>query len=712
MAMLNTISPPPAVFLQPRCQKHQFNRPSSKISLSNIVERPARLRAIYVGISAAVARLEHLVSTQPINPIEIRVEPLRSDPSSTADSKEQDLINQLQGLNLSTSSSAPSSILPLPSPLSRIPQLVFSDPPTDNLILSPAVKFIHAPSNSNVTTGKIEANYLEKLVEWVKCTEDKILKKESEIPEDLPQLDLYLCSESLEAIEGALSTVIQSVDLVISNTNVETRTNKAPLPEEANSKQIKTTQAFCAIRPPGHHCSQETPMGFCFVNNVLVGAAHAHLKHGIDRVIILDIDLHHGNGTQDIIYRINAETHLEELLVAGGKPPSSTARGLKFFYGSLHDIESFPCEDGNAERVKDASVSLAAHGQFIENIHLSPYNSPNDFYDRCYPRYKVLLDKAQQFLLKTGGVPEKTLVFISAGFDANQHELPGMQRHGCNVPVSFYSQFHSDTFKFAKEHALGRVISVLEGGYGDKALMSGVLSSLVGMTLEEQGRLNGEDWWSSSCLSKLEKATRLPTSRRTTRSQPSALAQPIPAPLTPELASLSWLTRSLTILNSIESHPSFPQPPPPIPKFGGMRDVAEKRVLRTRGAAVARGAVKVDVKAQEREEEETVKPTKTTKAEPKRIILAQPISEFSNLKLDPKPDSDSIYSTSTPTTIATQPSTTSTTSTAVAPKRIILKFPKPASAPIPAPAPVSVSVPAPAPESELGRHPDGSSQHI
>ncbi|KAL7410441.1 histone deacetylase domain-containing protein, partial [Mrakia frigida] len=153
--------------------------------------------------------------------------------------------------------------------------------------------------------------------------------------------------------------------------------------------------AFCAIRPPGHHCGEDDPMGFCFVNNVLVGAAHAYLEHDIDRAIVLDIDLHHGNGTQDIALRLNADTHHEELLIEGGKPPAANGkRGMKVFYGSVHDIYSFPCEDGNIDRIKDASISLASHGQFIENIHLTTYTSEQDFYARCYPRYLSLLTKA------------------------------------------------------------------------------------------------------------------------------------------------------------------------------------------------------------------------------------------------------------------------------------------------------------------------------
>jgi histone deacetylase HOS3 len=69
----------------------------------------------------------------------------------------------------------------------------------------------------------------------------------------------------------------------------------------------------------------------------------AYLEHDIDRAIILDIDLHHGNGTQDIALRLNSDTYHEELLVEGGKPaPANGKRGMKVFYGSVHDIVSNP----------------------------------------------------------------------------------------------------------------------------------------------------------------------------------------------------------------------------------------------------------------------------------------------------------------------------------------------------------------------------------
>ena len=100
-----------------------------------------------------------------------------------------------------------------------------------------------------------------------------------------------MCPESIQAMEGAVGTICEAVDSVLSS-------------------QDNPTRAFVVVRPPGHHCGEDTPEGFCFVNNVAIAAAHglpffdflyssltfplAHLKHGIKKVVIFDIDLHHG----------------------------------------------------------------------------------------------------------------------------------------------------------------------------------------------------------------------------------------------------------------------------------------------------------------------------------------------------------------------------------------------------------------------------------
>lgn len=175
----------------------------------------------------------------------------------------------------------------------------------------------------------------------------------------------------------------------------------------------------------------------------------AHLKHGVSRAIIFDIDLHHGvfmfehnpypisyeiiigNGTQSIAWQINEEAYRKDL--ESHYAPSETSKpSLRVFYGSMHDILSFPCEvreavpvigldaysaarqDGQPGLVQAASTSLhGPHGQYIENIHLSPYLSEDHFWNVLYKeRYSVLFDKARAFVQDTSGENNDIIVFI------------------------------------------------------------------------------------------------------------------------------------------------------------------------------------------------------------------------------------------------------------------------------------------------------------
>ncbi|KAJ8514275.1 hypothetical protein ONZ45_g8169 [Pleurotus djamor] len=377
---------------------------------SLIVERPERLRAVTIGFSSALSRYEE-------------------SRSSTKVEDDSDLATAFERINLSPTH----------------PQVLRVVHSSATAVLNhPAIKFVHGDKEGD--------KYLEKLLSWARYIRTKITNGQSEIPDGLSQGDLYLCPSSINAIQGALGTICQAVDSVLD-------------PEEPS-------RAFVAIRPPGHHCGEDTPSGFCFVNNVAVAAAHAHLQHGIKRIVILDIDLHNGNGTQSIVWQINEETYRQTLESEGGVAP--TKIGPKVYYGSLHDILSYPCEDGKLELVQAASVSIHGnHGQHIENVHLEKYTSEYHFWNDLYPnRYHRILNKAKDFLDHTGGPGEDVMVFISCGFDACEHEYTSMSRHDRKVPTGFYHRFTQDVRKFSNEYARGRLISVLEGGYSDRALIS------------------------------------------------------------------------------------------------------------------------------------------------------------------------------------------------------------------------------------------------
>jgi histone deacetylase HOS3 len=160
----------------------------------------------------------------------------------------------------------------------------------------------------------------------------------------------------------------------------------------------------------------------------------------------------------------------------------------------LHDIASYPCEDGDADKVQAASICIDnAHGQSVWNVHLESWKTLDQFWAIYEHKYLELLEKTRLYLKHhtkrlraSPNHPEpKAAIFLSAGFDASEWETAGMQRHSVNVPTEFYARFTRDVVRLAEEEGTsveGRVVSVLEGGYSDRALTSGVFSHLSGLT--------------------------------------------------------------------------------------------------------------------------------------------------------------------------------------------------------------------------------------
>lgn len=248
-----------AVYLQNACLQHQYIRSRD---VSAIFERPERLRAVTIGLCAAIARLEEAFSApQEAHRKEVEVaekEVEVHDPDNLAAAMAR--MNLVRDKDMRP-----------PIPVS----IVQSNARVD-LLSHPAAKYIHGDIDGDI--------YLEKLKSWAAESWENIQKGGSEIPENLAQGDLYceslfprvlssgsscriinatVCPESIVAIEGALGTVCEAVDKVVLSSR-----------DPAESKGLMISRAFVAVRPPGHHCGEDTPCGFCFVNNVLVGAAH------------------------------------------------------------------------------------------------------------------------------------------------------------------------------------------------------------------------------------------------------------------------------------------------------------------------------------------------------------------------------------------------------------------------------------------------------
>ncbi|KAF7585747.1 hypothetical protein BBP40_010173 [Aspergillus hancockii] len=416
------------VVIHDACYGHRFSRPrASKAALSSIVERPERIQASVVGVSAAYVRLAH-----------------RYDGGRFAPHPD---------LNLEK----------LPVPPFQIRKTARS-----MSLSSPAVTHVHG------------SKWMDELKSMCDAAESRLAQNGKELirppsagreiaAKSTPVLhegDLYLCSESLNAFEGALGGVCEGVDAVFGSS--------------------LTKRAFVCIRPPGHHCSSNYPSGFCWINNVHVGISYAAMTHGLTHAAILDFDLHHGDGSQEIAWQQNQKAAATPRSAANHK---KTAIG----YFSLHDINSYPCEAGEAEKVRNASVCIdKAHNQSVWNVHLEPWKTEPEFWSLYDAKYVVLIEKAREFLRfhterlasLPNGPPVKAAIFISAGFDASEWEGAGMQRHKVNVPTEFYAKFTADVARMADEEGLGvdgRIISVLEGGYSNRALTTGVLSHLSGL---------------------------------------------------------------------------------------------------------------------------------------------------------------------------------------------------------------------------------------
>lgn len=389
--------------------------------------------------------------------------------------------------------------------------------------------------------------------------------------------DLYLCRESLDAFQGALGGVVDAVDAVFGSRPSSSRSNTGP-----TSTANVTKRAFVCVRPPGHHCSADMPSGFCWLNNVHVGIEHAAQAYNMTHAAIIDFDLHHGDGSQAITWERNARA---------AKAPKAATQSKKtnIGYFSIHDVNSYPCEYGDPGKVQAASLCLEnAHNQTVWNVHLQPWSREPEFWQLYESRYQLLLDKARTYLrtqtarLKAAApnVQPKAAIFISAGFDASEHEGEGMQRHKVTVPTEFYARFTSDILKIADEEGTsveGRVISVLEGGYSDRALTSGVLSHISGLAAAAPD-IDGDtdasakaskgyhkSWWHIQALHELEgliHPTGPHVSKNTRTSELSTFASPTQS-FTAKVVDPSKVYRSLSGAAPVPETSRPPTPPPP-----------------------------------------------------------------------------------------------------------------------------------------------------
>ncbi len=226
--------------------------------------------------------------------------------------------------------------------------------------------------------------------------------------------DTVLSARSVEAALRAAGAGIKAVDLM---------------------RKEKFDKIFAAVRPPGHHAETDRAMGFCVFNNVAVAARYAQMSGLAKKILIVDWDVHHGNGTQNAFY----------------EDPD-------VFYFSIHQYPLFPMTG-----LKDETGRGAGKG-FTKNVPL-PYGQGDETY----------IQVLDQSLAEIEDIFKPELVMISAGFDAHQNDPIG----GMRVTTEGFYKMTEILARFANKHCHGRVISFLEGGYNLEALSQSVYQHLV-----------------------------------------------------------------------------------------------------------------------------------------------------------------------------------------------------------------------------------------
>jgi len=217
--------------------------------------------------------------------------------------------------------------------------------------------------------------------------------------------DTAMCPHTLRAALRAAGAGILATDLVMRG---------------------EVENAFCAVRPPGHHAERARAMGFCFFNNIAVAAAHALEEHGLSRVAIIDFDVHHGNGTEQIF---------------AGDPR------VKMVGIFQHPFYPYSGANGAAENMLNVPIPAGTRGDSFREIVTEIW-------------MPALRDFAPEAL------------FVSAGFDAHYED----DMASCGLVEADYAFVTRALHEFAQAHCQGRIVSMLEGGYALSALARSVLA--------------------------------------------------------------------------------------------------------------------------------------------------------------------------------------------------------------------------------------------
>jgi acetoin utilization deacetylase AcuC-like enzyme len=223
--------------------------------------------------------------------------------------------------------------------------------------------------------------------------------------------DTVLSAKSLDVALRAVGAVLNAVDAVATR---------------------KVKNAFCVVRPPGHHVTASRGMGFCIFNSIAVGARYAQRKQGLERVMVVDWDVHHGNGTQDIFYR----------------------DGSVFFF-STHQYPWYP-GTGAASETGDGAGKAATLN--------CPFPAGSGIKEIGAAFRADLMSAAANF--------RPDLIMVSAGFDSRMADPLGR----FTLSDGDFAELTAVVLEIADKHAAGRLVSVLEGGYNLSGLGSAAAS--------------------------------------------------------------------------------------------------------------------------------------------------------------------------------------------------------------------------------------------
>lgn len=230
-------------------------------------------------------------------------------------------------------------------------------------------------------------------------------------------LDTAICPESLDAALLAAGAATTAVDLVMNG---------------------QADNAFALVRPPGHHATTRSAMGFCLLNNAAIGARYAQARYSLERVLIIDWDVHHGNGTQEIFYR----------------DPT-------VFYFSTHQYPYYPGTGSASERGEGKGEG------YTLNIPLSA-GTPARAHREAF---REALKQIEQIF-------PPDLIIISAGFDSRRGDPLG----GLMLEDEDFAEMTKEVLDMADRYAMGRVVSILEGGYNLRTLGQTVSAHIAALS--------------------------------------------------------------------------------------------------------------------------------------------------------------------------------------------------------------------------------------